>query len=414
MIACPSCGYPNGESDYRCERCGRRFEAVTFQTPFTGTFDDGEAPPPTAVSRPRNEPAPAGDEPPEPARGDAATGPEVAVSAGEAPWRSELSSRVERFRQRRLAQAYLPFESDSTELSQPAEAPAARDPAPRFGGRKVIPFEEIAGAHAAAHAPAATSPSPAAPPAPEPLGPRAGVLEAGRHSAPAGPGTPRASAATTPLSPPTASAPGAWPEAGAPAVAVPPRASRKGRSRSSSAAGPGDLQAGFAFPETRPLAFAGERVPIGPTIDVDVAPLAARAVAAAFDVAFLAAGHAVFFVCYALAGGRLPVQRTGLAALMVAALVLAFTYFLLFLVFAGATPGMRWIGLRLVDFEGRRALRGQRTLRLLAMAASAAALGFGFLWAIADEDELTWHDRVSQTCLTLDESVFQRRSGSRL
>lgn len=36
MIICPSCSYPNGESDHRCERCGRRFDSRQTQ----GEADD--------------------------------------------------------------------------------------------------------------------------------------------------------------------------------------------------------------------------------------------------------------------------------------------------------------------------------------------------------------------------------------
>ena len=62
---------------------------------------------------------------------------------------------------------------------------------------------------------------------------------------------------------------------------------------------------------------------------------------------------------------------------------------------------MRWTGLRLVDFNGRPASRAQRVGRVLASVAGGGSFFLGFLWAVVDEEHLTWHDRMSETCLTL-------------
>ena len=149
----------------------------------------------------------------------------------------------------------------------------------------------------------------------------------------------------------------------------------------------------LAFPEPRPVPME--------TVEVPVAPLAARAIAGAADAFLLVCGCALFSAAYTLMGGKFPVQRSALTALAAAMARLALTYHFLFLYFSTATPGMRWVGLRLVDFDGAPTRRGQRVLRLLGLAASGAALGCGFLWATVDEDGLTWHDRMSRTCLTV-------------
>ncbi len=81
--------------------------------------------------------------------------------------------------------------------------------------------------------------------------------------------------------------------------------------------------------------------------------------------------------------------------------LVAVAFFLLCLYFSNSTPGLRWLGIRLVDFNGAPASRDRRLLRVLGTITSALALGLGFLWALADEEGLTWHDRISRTCLTM-------------
>jgi len=40
--------------------------------------------------------------------------------------------------------------------------------------------------------------------------------------------------------------------------------------------------------------------------------------------------------------------------------------------------------------------------RSLGYIVSAGAMMLGFLWTLWDEDQLSWHDRISQTCITTD------------
>jgi uncharacterized RDD family membrane protein YckC len=81
--------------------------------------------------------------------------------------------------------------------------------------------------------------------------------------------------------------------------------------------------------------------------------------------------------------------------------LLTLLYGLLFLWGAGATPGMRATGLRLVNFDGLPASRQQRLWRLLGGIVSGGSFLIGFLWAVVDEEKLYWHDHISKTYLTL-------------
>ncbi len=148
------------------------------------------------------------------------------------------------------------------------------------------------------------------------------------------------------------------------------------------------------FPET-------PTVPnLQPSVDFPVAPVADRARAALADAALVAIGYVLLFAAGYLPAADLPAGRWTLLAALAGLAVLPPLYLFLFLVFTGLTPGMRLAGLRLVDFNGRPASAARRLGRVLATVASAGSFFLGFLWALFDEERLTWHDRMSETCLT--------------
>ncbi len=305
---------------------------------------------------------PPGPEPPPAAKIASGSAPgAVAPQAGNL-WREEISSRVERFRKRRRIQATLPLD-----FGAPPEPPPVEPwpPAPQFrsdASRKVIPFQEIAAVRWVPPEPVAL---PGKPVWPQPEGSEP-LETAARPRPEAAPWSPTA------------------------------------RTRRPRITIPSWSQPSLAFPEPPPP-------PPLESVDFPVAPLAARVMAAAADAALLACGYALFFAAYTFLGGKFPIQRTALAVLASSLALLAFLYVFLFLYYAAATPGMRWMNLQLVDFDGLPARRDQRTLRLLGLLASGAALGFGFLWAAVDEDGLTWHDRISRTCLTMEDFARRKR-----
>jgi uncharacterized RDD family membrane protein YckC len=74
-------------------------------------------------------------------------------------------------------------------------------------------------------------------------------------------------------------------------------------------------------------------------------------------------------------------------------------YFALFTVFGGTTPGMMMRGLHVVSFSGEPPTPRQMLWRSAGYMLSAGTFFMGFLWALWDEDALTWHDRLSRTYL---------------
>lgn len=75
-------------------------------------------------------------------------------------------------------------------------------------------------------------------------------------------------------------------------------------------------------------------------------------------------------------------------------------YQYIFLIYGGATPGMRAARIRLRTFKGHNPKLRHRRSRLIALYFSTASLAMGLLWGMVDIDCLCWHDRISRTFLT--------------
>jgi uncharacterized RDD family membrane protein YckC len=133
-----------------------------------------------------------------------------------------------------------------------------------------------------------------------------------------------------------------------------------------------------------------------------VAPLLERRRAGALDVAFLLGAYAAFLTLFCGLGGHFAFTRVD-ALVQLATLGLLYAqYVALFTYFAGATPGMTLRGLRVVSLDGLEPSPRQLLWRSFGYLVSAGTMMLGFVWALWDEDQLSWHDRISQTCITTD------------
>jgi uncharacterized RDD family membrane protein YckC len=72
-------------------------------------------------------------------------------------------------------------------------------------------------------------------------------------------------------------------------------------------------------------------------------------------------------------------------------------YQFLLLVYAGTTPGAKLARLRLSRFDGQPVPKKLRRWRVLASMLSGLSLALGYAWCFFDEDQLCWHDRITQT-----------------
>ncbi len=146
-------------------------------------------------------------------------------------------------------------------------------------------------------------------------------------------------------------------------------------------------------------AAAEVRVQPGEAIvcDAPVAPPTHRLVAAAVDASLILVAVGVFLAIFFLSGGQVALDRQALSFIVGVTAVIALFYRALWCLANGDTPGMRFAGLRLVDFDGRRPDREQRGLRQVASLLSLLSAGLGLVWALVDEENLTWHDHISKT-----------------
>lgn len=143
---------------------------------------------------------------------------------------------------------------------------------------------------------------------------------------------------------------------------------------------------------------------------VPVAELSLRRRSALVDAACIALAFTGVLGLFAAFGGRIVPGKTD-ALICAATLGLLYVqYFVLFSMMGGATPGMMFAGLRVVSYEGTTPDPGRLMWRSFGYAVSGATAMLGYLWALWDQDHLTWHDRISQTYVTRAESLFETRS----
>jgi len=158
-----------------------------------------------------------------------------------------------------------------------------------------------------------------------------------------------------------------------------------------------------ATPPIIDLRPVGDDSPRQPRRKAVPAPLSVRAIAGAMDlgVALLATG--VFTgIVYQVEQVTLAPEEAIRVVGAAFALNLA-CYLLCFLLCAGRTAGMSWLGLSVLNIDGQPPAASQRRSRAFGTLLSLAALGVGFIWAAADEQGLTWHDRMSRTFVSQDE-----------
>ena len=156
-------------------------------------------------------------------------------------------------------------------------------------------------------------------------------------------------------------------------------------------------------PELDFSAAAGERGH-PQTALVPVAPLGERRNAGILDAVFILLTCAAFAGLFAgllrSMGAQVVLDRADLAICAPILFLFYSLYFLIFTVFAGATPGMQFCGLAIVRLDGHLPDTRQLVWRGFGYVLSGATLMLGFLWSFWDEDGFTWQDRISQTYVT--------------
>lgn len=130
------------------------------------------------------------------------------------------------------------------------------------------------------------------------------------------------------------------------------------------------------------------------------APMRARFVAGVMDVAVVVVALGVFLGVFHNLGDSLGTEVESFRTLGFVFVGILFFYWIFYLRYVGETAGMTWMRLRIVSFDGQPPSDLQKWGRAVGTILSCCAAGLGFLWALADEEKLTWHDRMSQTYVT--------------
>jgi uncharacterized RDD family membrane protein YckC len=163
------------------------------------------------------------------------------------------------------------------------------------------------------------------------------------------------------------------------------------------------LRARSPIPGQQSLGFMAPAQPLDNEIeahiycDAQVAIVAHRVIAAAVDFSVVAIALGVFISIVQLVCGQVLFSRDTVPIYLVIAAIFGLLYKVLWSLANGDSPGMRFARLRLVNFEGRRPDREQRLLRSASGCLSFMAAGLGVVWALVDEESLTWHDHISKT-----------------
>jgi uncharacterized RDD family membrane protein YckC len=141
-----------------------------------------------------------------------------------------------------------------------------------------------------------------------------------------------------------------------------------------------------------------------------LAGFATRVLALSLDGALLTAGVAVVEGAIALAAKVVGVHLSSgdpLVAFLAGAgwLLLASAYLLTFWSLTGQTPGMRFMGIRVIDRTGARLGRMQSLRRLVGMALAALPAGAGFLLVLVDDRRRGLQDYIGSTLVIHDPAV---------
>src|SRR5580658_744689 len=197
----------------------------------------------------------------------------------------------------------------------------------------------------------------------------------------------------------------------APPVAAPPP--RAGARRVPTP--PSDAQGRLDFIPASPLKGRRLKTDVDAQVfcDQPVATPTHRLVASAIDGVFILFGFVLLITLFEVLGGSFGAGKALWIGLGTVLALVSMLYGLIWAIAGRETAGMRFTDLQLITFDGFQVDPRSRALRFASTWLSFCSGGLGLLWAVADEENLTWHDHISKTFPTIREVpgtfVKQRR-----
>jgi hypothetical protein len=135
--------------------------------------------------------------------------------------------------------------------------------------------------------------------------------------------------------------------------------------------------------------------------DAPVAPNALRSQAGLIDALVVLMGCALAIAVFRFAGGGFILDKRSLPFAFAAVATIPVAYKFLWSWAGLDSVGMQVARLRLIDFDGNSPSQERRLQRAFGSFVSVLAAGIGLVWALVDQDGLTWHDHMSGTFPTL-------------
>jgi uncharacterized RDD family membrane protein YckC len=178
---------------------------------------------------------------------------------------------------------------------------------------------------------------------------------------------------------------------------------------------PSDAQGTLDFIPASPLKSRKLKTDVDAQVfcDQPVATPTHRMVASAIDGVIIFFGFVLLVTLFKVLGGSFGSGKALWIGLGVVFALVSMLYGLIWAIAGRETAGMRLTDLQLITFDGFQVDPRSRALRFASTWLSFCSGGLGLLWAVTDEENLTWHDHISKTFPTIREVpgtfVKQRR-----
>jgi uncharacterized RDD family membrane protein YckC len=143
-----------------------------------------------------------------------------------------------------------------------------------------------------------------------------------------------------------------------------------------------------------------------------VASIDDRRLAGLIDLGCLLFAYGGFLMLFNSLGWQFTMSKLTAVVYITTFAMVYLQYFSLFTIFGGTTPGMMLRNLQVTSFSGEPPAPRQMLLRSMGYMLSAATFFLGFLWSMWDEDQLTWHDRLSRTYLSTAQTFADLQTSS--
>jgi len=161
---------------------------------------------------------------------------------------------------------------------------------------------------------------------------------------------------------------------------------------------PSSQQPSLDFLDSAPAGRTlGNLVPAQIVCEQAVAAPMHRFVASAIDAAFILLAFGGFMGICEVLGSSFGTGKLFWITMGLSFTLISVFYGAVFAMSGRETPGMHCTDLQLITFDGHPVEGPARAARVAATWLSFCSGGLGLIWALADEENLTWHDHISKT-----------------